>query len=134
VHQRGPGGTAPGPGVCRPLPGKPRRHARRDADVDRSHPGGERDRLFARHLLLSHGRHRRVPEGVHPARQGVPGIQSVPKPDVLVYNTNQCRDVQDWMAWYSKKLGVPSIGVTSPKNVNEVTDATSTTLPGRSRR
>lgn len=46
-----------------------------------------------------------------------------PRADCLVYNTNQCRDVQDWMAWYSKKLGVPSIGVTSPKNVNDVTDA-----------
>ncbi len=60
-------------GVRRSLPGKPRRHARRDADVDRPDPGGERDRLFARHLLVSHGRHRRVPEGDHPALQGVPG-------------------------------------------------------------
>jgi len=57
----------------------------------------------------------------------------VPKPDVLVYNTNQCRDVQDWMAWYSKKLGVPSIGVTSPKNVNDVTDAHIDDVTGRSR-
>ena len=62
-------------------------------------------------------------KGFTPLAKAYPGIESVPKPDVLVYNTNQCRDVQDWMAWYSKKLGVPSIGVTSPKNVNEVTDA-----------
>ena len=62
-------------------------------------------------------------KGITPLAKAYPGIQSVPKPDVLVYNTNQCRDVQDWMAWYSKRLGVPSIGVTSPKNVNDVTDA-----------
>ncbi|HBG73344.1 MAG TPA: 2-hydroxyacyl-CoA dehydratase [Deltaproteobacteria bacterium] len=62
-------------------------------------------------------------KGITPLAKAYPGIQSVPKPDVLVYNTNQCRDVQDWLAWYSKELGVPSIGVTSPKNINEVTDA-----------
>jgi benzoyl-CoA reductase/2-hydroxyglutaryl-CoA dehydratase subunit BcrC/BadD/HgdB len=62
-------------------------------------------------------------KGITPLSRAYKGIESVPKPDVLVYNTNQCRDVQDWFAWYSRKLGVPSIGVTSPKNINEVTDA-----------
>jgi benzoyl-CoA reductase/2-hydroxyglutaryl-CoA dehydratase subunit BcrC/BadD/HgdB len=62
-------------------------------------------------------------KGITPLSKAYKGIESVPKPDVLVYNTNQCRDVQDWFAWYSRKLGVPSIGVTSPKNLNEVTDA-----------
>src|SRR5512144_128075 len=62
-------------------------------------------------------------KGITPLSKAYKGIESVPKPDVLVYNTNQCRDVQDWFAWYSRKLGVPSIGVTSPTNVNEVTDA-----------
>jgi len=62
-------------------------------------------------------------KGVTPLSKAYKGIESVPKPDVLVYNTNQCRDVQDWFAWYSRKLGVPSIGVTSPKNVNDVTGA-----------
>jgi benzoyl-CoA reductase/2-hydroxyglutaryl-CoA dehydratase subunit BcrC/BadD/HgdB len=62
-------------------------------------------------------------KGITPLAKAYKGIESVPKPDVLVYNTNQCRDVQDWLAWYSRKLAVPSIGVTSPKNVNEVTDA-----------
>ena len=62
-------------------------------------------------------------KGITPLSKAYKGIESVPKPDVLVYNTNQCRDVQDWFAWYSRRLGVPSIGVTSPKNVNDVTDA-----------
>ncbi|MBF8259338.1 MAG: (R)-2-hydroxyacyl-CoA dehydratase [Actinobacteria bacterium] len=62
-------------------------------------------------------------KGVTPLSKAYKGIESVPKPDVLVFNTNQCRDVQDWLAWYSRRLNVPSIGVSSPKNVKDVTDA-----------
>ncbi len=62
-------------------------------------------------------------KGNTPLAKAYPGIDAVPRPDVLVYNTNQCRDVQDWFAWYAKELGVPAIGVTSPKNINEVTDS-----------
>ena len=62
-------------------------------------------------------------KGVTPLAKAYQGIDSIPKPDVLVYNTNQCRDVQDWFAWYAQRLGVPLIGITSPKNVNEITDA-----------
>jgi benzoyl-CoA reductase/2-hydroxyglutaryl-CoA dehydratase subunit BcrC/BadD/HgdB len=61
-------------------------------------------------------------KGFTPLAKAYPGIESVPRPDVLVYNTNQCRDVQDWFAWYSRQLGVPCIGITSPKNVNEITE------------
>ncbi|HER63377.1 MAG TPA: 2-hydroxyacyl-CoA dehydratase [Desulfobacteraceae bacterium] len=50
------------------------------------------------------------------------GIEKVPTPDVLVYNTNQCRDVQDWFSWYARELNVPCIGITSPKNFTDVTD------------
>ncbi len=50
------------------------------------------------------------------------GLKSVPKPDILVYNTNQCRDVQDWFLFYGKYFNVPVIGVSSPKNINEVDD------------
>ena len=60
---------------------------------------------------------------VTPLSKAYPGIESIPRPDVLVYNTNQCRDVQDWFCWYSEKLGVPVFGITSPKYVNEVTNA-----------
>jgi len=51
------------------------------------------------------------------------GIEKVPKPDVLVYNTNQCRDVQDWFRFYSKHFKVPLIGIHSPSFIPEVTDA-----------
>ncbi len=49
------------------------------------------------------------------------GIASVPKPDVLVYNTNQCRDVQDWMAFYAREFKVPLLGIRTPRAVEEVT-------------
>jgi len=62
-------------------------------------------------------------KGITPLSKAYKGIESVPMPDVLVFNTNQCRDVQDWLAWYSRRLNVPSIGVSSPKNIKEVTDA-----------
>jgi len=49
------------------------------------------------------------------------GLEGVPRPDVLVYNTNQCRDVQDWFSFYSREFGVPLVGVNSPTKVGEVT-------------
>jgi benzoyl-CoA reductase/2-hydroxyglutaryl-CoA dehydratase subunit BcrC/BadD/HgdB len=58
-----------------------------------------------------------------PLSKAYPGIDQVPRPDVLVYNTNQCRDVQDWFGWYAKELGVPAIGISSPKNVVDVTES-----------
>ena len=51
------------------------------------------------------------------------GIESIPKPDVLVFNTNQCRDVQDWFAWYAKEFNAPLLGVHSYRSVGEVTEA-----------
>lgn len=49
------------------------------------------------------------------------GLEGPPRPDVLVYNTNQCRDVQDWFSFYSREFGVPAVGVNSPTKVGEVT-------------
>jgi benzoyl-CoA reductase/2-hydroxyglutaryl-CoA dehydratase subunit BcrC/BadD/HgdB len=49
-------------------------------------------------------------------------IESVPKPDVLVFNTNQCRDVQDWFAWYSRELNVPLIGVHTHRDIGGIRD------------
>ena len=62
-------------------------------------------------------------KGVTPLSKAFAGIESVPKPDVLVFNTNQCRDVQDWFAWYARELDVPCIGIASPKNISEVSEA-----------
>jgi benzoyl-CoA reductase/2-hydroxyglutaryl-CoA dehydratase subunit BcrC/BadD/HgdB len=51
-----------------------------------------------------------------------PSITSVPRPDVLVYDTNQCRDVVDWFSFYGRQFGVPVIGVAAPRGVDAVTD------------
>lgn len=51
------------------------------------------------------------------------GIAQVPRPDVLVYNTNQCRDVQDWFSFYGRRWDVPVLGVHTHRGVGEVTDA-----------
>lgn len=50
------------------------------------------------------------------------GLSGTPRADVLVFNTNQCRDVRDWFEWYGRKWNVPVIGVRSPRSVDEVTD------------
>ena len=60
---------------------------------------------------------------VTPLSKAFPGIESVPKPDVLVYNTNQCRDVQDWFAFYAMKFNVPLLGIQSYRGVGDVTEA-----------
>lgn len=49
------------------------------------------------------------------------GIAGVPHPDILVYNTNQCRDVQEWFSFYARSLHVPIVGVTPPRHLNYVT-------------
>lgn len=56
-----------------------------------------------------------------PISKSYKGIEGVPKPDVLVFNTNQCRDVQDWFTWYAKNLDVPVIGVHTHRGVGKVT-------------
>ncbi len=49
-------------------------------------------------------------------------MESVPKPDILVFNTNQCRDVQDWFAWYSRELKVPMVGIHTHRDIGEIRD------------
>ncbi len=57
-----------------------------------------------------------------PLSRAYEGIEGVPEPDVLVYNTNQCRDVQDWFSWYSRELKVPILGISTYRNIGEITD------------
>jgi benzoyl-CoA reductase/2-hydroxyglutaryl-CoA dehydratase subunit BcrC/BadD/HgdB len=59
-------------------------------------------------------------EGVSPLAKVFKGIEGPPKPDVLVFNTNQCRDVQDWFKYYGKEYNVPVVGVHSYVGVEEV--------------
>jgi benzoyl-CoA reductase/2-hydroxyglutaryl-CoA dehydratase subunit BcrC/BadD/HgdB len=48
------------------------------------------------------------------------GLESIPKADVLVYNTNQCRDVQDWFAFYAREWNVPLIGVHTHRQIKAI--------------
>jgi benzoyl-CoA reductase/2-hydroxyglutaryl-CoA dehydratase subunit BcrC/BadD/HgdB len=57
-----------------------------------------------------------------PLSDAYKGIDTIPKPDVLVFNTNQCREVQDWLAWYGRHWSKPVVGVECYKGVGEVTD------------
>ncbi len=59
---------------------------------------------------------------ITPLSKAYEGIDSIPKPDVLVFNTNQCRDVLDWMRWYAKKFKAPLVGIYTHRNINDVTD------------
>lgn len=59
-------------------------------------------------------------KGETPLSKAYKGIESVPKPDVLVYNTNQCRDVQDWFAWYANEFKVPLVGIHTHRGVGAV--------------
>ncbi len=61
-------------------------------------------------------------QGRTPLADAYEGITSIPKPDVLVYNTNQCRDVQDWLAWYGRRWDKPVIGIECYTGVGAVTD------------
>ena len=48
------------------------------------------------------------------------GLPGPPKPDLIVYSTNQCREVQDWFTWFGRKLGVPVAGIHPPRHLDEV--------------
>lgn len=60
-------------------------------------------------------------QGITPLTKAY-NIDSVPKPDVLVYNTNQCRDVQDWFSWYAEKFNAPIIGINTHRSIETVSD------------
>jgi len=60
-------------------------------------------------------------KGVTPLTKGY-GLESVPKADILVYNTNQCRDVQDWFGFYAREWNVPLVGIHTHRNIQAVED------------
>ncbi len=48
------------------------------------------------------------------------GVKRIPEPDVLIFNTNQCRDVQDWFSFYAREFDVPILGINSPSFITEI--------------
>ncbi|MBI4063235.1 MAG: 2-hydroxyacyl-CoA dehydratase [Elusimicrobia bacterium] len=59
------------------------------------------------------------------------GVRGIPKPDVLVYNTSQCREVQDWFSFYAREFKVPSLGVFSPWKITELSRANIADVAGQ---
>jgi benzoyl-CoA reductase/2-hydroxyglutaryl-CoA dehydratase subunit BcrC/BadD/HgdB len=69
--------------------------------------------------------------GVSPMTKVDERIKGVPRPDVLVFNTNQCRDVQDWFLWYGRHFDVPVIGVHSYAGIGDVGDVHVKSISGQ---
>jgi benzoyl-CoA reductase/2-hydroxyglutaryl-CoA dehydratase subunit BcrC/BadD/HgdB len=69
--------------------------------------------------------------GVSPMTKVDERIKGVPRPDVLVFNTNQCRDVQDWFLWFGRHFDVPVIGVHSYAGIGDVRDVHVQSIAGQ---
>jgi benzoyl-CoA reductase/2-hydroxyglutaryl-CoA dehydratase subunit BcrC/BadD/HgdB len=48
------------------------------------------------------------------------GMTQAPRADLLLYSTNQCREVRDWFEFYGREWGVPVVGVTSFRDLGDV--------------
>lgn len=49
------------------------------------------------------------------------GLPSIPKPDLIVYNTNQCREVQDWFNYFAEEFQCPAAGIFPPRHIHQIT-------------
>ncbi len=48
------------------------------------------------------------------------GLDGIPKPDLIVYNTNQCREVEDWFTFFADQFDCPIAGIHPPRYLNDV--------------
>jgi len=48
------------------------------------------------------------------------GLPSVPTPALIVFNTNQCREVADWFNYYGRKYKCPVVGIFPPRHLEEI--------------
>ena len=54
--------------------------------------------------------------------QDIYDIDGPPTPDLLAYNTNQCREVQDWFKFFSSRHEAAILGVRPPLHLGDVTE------------
>ena len=52
--------------------------------------------------------------------QDLYGIDGPPAPDLLTYNTNQCREVQEWFSFFGRRHDAPVLGVCPPLHLGPV--------------
>lgn len=50
------------------------------------------------------------------------GIDGPPRPDLLVYSTNQCRDVQEWFNYFSTRHDAMVMGLRPPRHLGAITN------------
>ena len=48
------------------------------------------------------------------------GLPSIPKPDLIVYSTNQCREVAEWFTFFGREFGTPVVGIHPPRHLDQV--------------
>lgn len=48
------------------------------------------------------------------------GLTEIPRPHLIVYNTNQCREVQDWFHFYAKEFDCPVAGIHPPRYLDVI--------------
>ncbi len=48
------------------------------------------------------------------------GLDGIPRPDLIVYNTNQCREVEDWFTFFADRFQCPIAGIHPPRHLDEV--------------
>lgn len=51
------------------------------------------------------------------------GLKSIPKPDLIVFNTNQCREVAEWFGFFAREYDCPLVGIFPPRYLEEVTQS-----------
>ncbi len=51
------------------------------------------------------------------------GLKSIPKPDLIVFNTNQCREVAEWFGYFGREYNCPTVGIFPPRHIKDVTKA-----------
>jgi benzoyl-CoA reductase/2-hydroxyglutaryl-CoA dehydratase subunit BcrC/BadD/HgdB len=51
------------------------------------------------------------------------GLPGIPRPDLIVYNTNQCREVAEWFNFYGREFGCPVVGIYPPRYLETITEA-----------
>lgn len=44
----------------------------------------------------------------------------IPAPDVIVYNTNQCREIQNWFSFYAHRFNCPLLGIYSNLGMDSI--------------
>lgn len=48
------------------------------------------------------------------------GLKGIPEPDLIVYCTNQCREVEDWFSFYAGVFKCPIVGIHPPRYLDDV--------------